>query len=538
MFFGPTSLKMSAMTIDSPDVTSQIDILCSSILTSNFDAVSTPALLLLFKIIVNIQANPQDAKFRQISRDSKALSCVVHCRGGLDFLLACGFSSDGTKYVLPVAGEGGEGQEARLAAAAASLQASLDQLNVPKEDRAQPKARPATQTPAALAPAPAAAFDLFKSNFRKVSEIDGGITVKDGLNPFASSSSGPGSSNSSSSSSGSSSSSSSRISSSSSSGGGSGGGINSMDEQLVLLSKRREELEGRVEDVERLTEVILYSPHERAPVGDMDTAHNEDDPKATGAGSSSSSSSSFAASDPSLMSALKNRLLHPAENAPLTTRTVRELAKAKTARVYARALVRVRLPDKSLLQGYFHPREGLWEVYLWVSQCLVPPEQFDPAYTPTGPSLSSSSSSSKKNKNPYPFELYTTPPRQVHWPIAPYSASLQADLARSQRAGIAGTAPAGHSLLELQLAPACLLNLAWTADLPEGYRTASAGRMVREEIMSRSDGKDGPRAQYPVGEKLVSGDRGGAAGGARAKEGSQEESRAEGKGTKPKWLKI
>lgn len=68
-----------------------------------------------------------------------------------------------------------------------------------------------------------------------------------------------------------------------------------------------------------------------------------------------------------------------------------------------------RLPDRLCLQGYFHPRHTVADVYAWVYSCLsVSPQQAHTAETadPVASALQS-------------FELYTSPPRTVLSPYAP-----------------------------------------------------------------------------------------------------------------------
>ena len=115
------------------------------------------------------------------------------------------------------------------------------------------------------------------------------------------------------------------------------------------------------------------------------------------------------------------------EDAPLTTKALRDLEKAKKEKVYARTIVRVRFPDRVCLQGFFHPRETVDDLYLWVSSCL---EQ-SPVTTNDGPSShtvhtdngfeggpnrlrgATAAKIVDIGKRPIEFELYSTPPHRV-----------------------------------------------------------------------------------------------------------------------------
>lgn len=60
------------------------------------------------------------------------------------------------------------------------------------------------------------------------------------------------------------------------------------------------------------------------------------------------------------------------EDKPFTTAALREFEKAKGEKVYSKVVVKVKLPEGVTLQGYFHPRSLLIDVYSWVGTCLTP----------------------------------------------------------------------------------------------------------------------------------------------------------------------
>jgi hypothetical protein len=279
-----------------------------------------------------------------------------------------------------------------------------------------------------------------------------------------------------------------------------------------------------------------------------------------GSSSSSSSRADKEQSDSLLISAaLKQRLLHPADEAPLTTRAVRDLQKLKNERVYSRALVKVRLPDKTQLSAYFHPREGMWEVYAWLSDSLSPALLAAAAAAAVDGEAGQEATGGAKqaaaggrggrgNKSgpslpEFPFELYVAPPRQVLRPVAPWFQT------GSQDKGDGGEAVDITSLSALHLSPAALLNLSWTSAAAAAVAAQAPGAAFREELLGAADRKGPGEPSFPVGESLLSKvvdqkdtrATGGSKLGAAAAGGAEGDSEADAKPIskpRPKWLKI
>lgn len=126
-----------------------------------------------------------------------------------------------------------------------------------------------------------------------------------------------------------------------------------MEEQLEQLNKRRLEIEGKIEDVARNTEVgepqkiscatdgivsflkALF-PNSKGEVESMPPLENWDE---SGNDDSSSSSSSGAGGVPK---SLISKILKKEEETPLTTKAYKDLQKAQKARIYSKTLIRVK----------------------------------------------------------------------------------------------------------------------------------------------------------------------------------------------------
>lgn len=494
-----------------------------SILSSNFDAVSTPACILILKILINVILH-DDPKYRNVSRGGKVFAAVIACAGGEELMQSIGFLLIDGKYVLSDQAV----DRARLLEACTALDAALNALNVPQTNR--PKV-PSTLPASTLQSAPAFEFDPFKSFSRKVADSGTGQST---LSRPADH----------------------------------GATISTTDAQLSRLLKRRYELEGRVEDVARCTELMLYSSGGSQSTAFTVTADNgkmildtETEPSA----STPTSQSSKEPSDSSLLAAsLKKKLLHPADEAPLTTRAVRELQTLQTARVYSRVVVRVRMPDKSQIQAYFHPREGMWEVYAWLASCLVGGISEDSrgatggseAMNVTFAGSTGSGRTGSQSCPAYAFELYTSPPRTVQRPVAPYTRIDTQFLPASSTGGSESGAnsypiPDSFSLQGLKMTPAALLNFAWLeSSITATSKQSSA--IFQDHVLIAADGKS-VESQYPIGERIATGpistmfgasSVGGAGGiGVSGEDMSmdvaevKEESRAK-VGHKPKWFKM
>ncbi len=357
--------------------------LLQSLLKTHFDAVSRPAVLMLAKYIFNIWAAPLESKFRVIFLDNRLfLDRVQNCAGALAFLSGIGFvacdvsgrralrlpiqtAPVSTSFANATALE--EEQETAEAAllepAVRALEMALVELQVPESERPTPVNRAAMlrQRKQDREHIPPVAFDPYKTYVRRVADVnpDGSVSIT------AIPSSGPGGS--------------------------------STDARLATLAARRQELEGNLLDAAgEPTEVLLPANTASAKSGDNNVVVDADDERAPGDGRL-------------LAAALMEKIKRPIDKTPFTTAALRALKKAQTELVYARTLVRVRLPERVVLQRRFHPRNTLQDVHQWVRSCL---------------------------RDGTAFELYVAPPRQT----------LPDDIT---------------TLLDKQFVPATWINLSW-----------------------------------------------------------------------------
>lgn len=153
------------------------------------------------------------------------------------------------------------------------------------------------------------------------------------------------------------------------------------------------------------------------------------------------------------------------DDEPMTTAAVRELRKLQKEKVYRYTLLRVKFPDRVCIQGYFHLRHTLLDVYEWVRSCLRVDDRGEELVEIEDKGLSED----KNKKNPSGsdffrlFELYTSPPRCVLHPYAKSGCDEESYFS---------TDPGSRSsqgvrylpLVEAHLVPAALIHLTWGPD--------------------------------------------------------------------------
>lgn len=262
-------------------------------------------------------------------------------------------------------------------------------------------------------------------------------------------------------------------------------GGSATESELTKLAARRAELEGLSEHVQRETHAVLPSSQSSAA------------PSKAGAAPPVEEESNGLP-----LSALKRLGAAKEEDAPLTTQALRDLQRAQKERVYSRSLVRVRFPDRVELVGYFHPRHLLADVYSWVAQSVGWEGDALTAFLDL-------------------FEL-SLPPRSV---LPPYPSI---NMKKRRVDGQEGS----RSLGDLQLVPACVLNLSWRSPRPTETPGSYLVSSIRESASTES------HAVVPSGVRLVE------PSAAAAEEGQQVvavgEAKAENKPRRgqPKWLKV
>lgn len=153
---------------------------------------------------------------------------------------------------------------------------------------------------------------------------------------------------------------------------------------------------------------------------------------------------------------------------PLTTKAFRDLEKAQNERIYDRILVRIRFPDRTCIQGYFHPSHKMLDVYDWINSCL------DNTFAVIG-------SDTVDKGTRFSFELYTSPPKQM------YASTNE------------------KTLNELRLVPAVMFILSWSFPIDSkntlSEKRLNYGSYFRAELLVQSSNSD-VRA-YPEGKSLI-----------------------------------
>ena len=265
------------------------------------------------------------------------------------------------------------------------------------------------------------------------------------------------------------------------------------------------------------------------------------------------------------------------EEEPMTTAAVRELRQLQKERVYSYTLLRVKFPDRVCIQGYFHIRHTVLDVYEWVYSCLN-------LYSEEKGGIKDTTNDNKKNQSGSNFfrlfELYTSPPRCVLHPYAKSSSEKESYSSSNASESTGGVKYL--PLIEAHLVPAALIHLNWGPDHPEYkdisksmpsismFASASAasssasassssedtdsamtvrpllGQYLSQTLLSHASSKDSKESStltsaYPLGAALGPGLPGSTStAGANTADGKSNNSdKTEGKEkSKPKWLKI
>lgn len=145
---------------------------------------------------------------------------------------------------------------------------------------------------------------------------------------------------------------------------------------------------------------------------------------------------------------------------PMTTAAVRELRRLQKERVYTHALIRVHFPDRVCVQGYFHVRHSLRDVYEWVYSIL----NLDNVKM----AEKKSGKASLGDGEDYfqVFELYTSPPRCSLHPYSKSSGDNEASSSSSSGAANSTDKANYLTLIEAHLVPAALVYLSWGPSHP------------------------------------------------------------------------
>lgn len=266
------------------------------LLSTNFDVATKPAITTLYKYIANISYYPHEEKYKTINTANKVfLDKVAPARNIEQVFLAFGFEKIVSgHWKLIEASKEVNAVERRINEALTAINNAMDELQIPEEER--PKVNP----PVVQSSTPFE-FDPFKS-----------LLVRNAIQPTRD--------------------------------------ISTTDIKLEQLQKRRRELEGSPEMVQRETEVrlflllaflsflllifsLIYIYIQAVfPAGPSSSSNSASTVLENG------SSSDAGGVSKSIM----QKILKGEEEAPLTTKAVRDLQKAQTERIHSRTLIRIR----------------------------------------------------------------------------------------------------------------------------------------------------------------------------------------------------
>ncbi len=391
-----------------------------NMLSSNFDAILKIGLIAIMKYIVNIIAYPEDEKYRTINVTNKTFEeKILPIKGAIEFFYSLQFIESNTKGVpaLVLINKSTNEISNIMFEAKKCLDNALDTLQVPEDERPSSKSITAnTKNNMTMT-----SFDPYKP-----------VIARTANQPPRTES--------------------------------------ITDKKLEELNIRRRKLEGNIENVVRQTLVLL--PKVDGSVASIqeylvDQGPNPED-------ESSSNDSKIVAKS------MMKKIVNSGQEAPLTTKAIRDLEKAQKERVFSQTLIRVKFPDRICIQGYFHPRNTMLDVYEWITECLI---HIPVPITKTAVSVSKNKQGEINDIPGNIFELYTTPPKQIF---------LQ-----------------NKTLHDLKLVPAAIFHLAWKSkEIEDAIRSKAvvgnaAGAYIHPSLFLQSSSKNDSNGYFPVGEKLI-----------------------------------
>ena len=118
------------------------------------------------------------------------------------------------------------------------------------------------------------------------------------------------------------------------------------EQALKVLETNRVKLEGLVDSVQRETEVFYPRSDNISIQNNFSAVSKEDSQLVRNLDENREDQSILAKSASDRMKKI------PISDAPLTTRAIRDLEKAKKERVYSKSLIRVKFPDKLIIQVF------------------------------------------------------------------------------------------------------------------------------------------------------------------------------------------
>jgi hypothetical protein len=136
------------------------------LLAQNFDRISTPAVITIFKYFSNIVSNPMESKFKSINLTNKVfLDKVKPVKFALEYLASVGFVSSGSSTIVYPSDD-----TEHLKAQLQLLDGAMNRLQIPMDDR--PRLLVASPTDPRMSTVTLAPFDPFKASVvRQASQV-------------------------------------------------------------------------------------------------------------------------------------------------------------------------------------------------------------------------------------------------------------------------------------------------------------------------------------------------------------------------------
>ena len=139
-----------------------------------------------------------------------------------------------------------------------------------------------------------------------------------------------------------------------------------------------------------------------------------------------------------------------------------------------------RFPDRVSLQGYFHPRDTVQDVYEWVAGCL-------------NGEGSGGDNNNKVGSEHWCFELYTSPPRTV---LSPHSSNANSSSKGSESDQKNGSdAP---TLASIGFVPAAVIYLAWKSNSKSHGKEVQVGGYFLPALLEAAVSEE-RGASIPIG---------------------------------------
>ena len=345
-----------------------LDLALQTLLKNNFDVDSSTCIVTLMKILDNLLQKPGNEKVRSIRLQNAAFAIKVGQRkGGVDFLLACGFTyqQEPQQLLQPVQSAAephflnllpsNEDTGHLVAARRMLLMCATHELKMKAEEL--PKFVPPT-APITMAPS-APRTSASASSSTSFNPYQG--HRYDGLSASVGATLGP-----------------------------DGKYVSPTEQKLAKLKHKQAKLQ----------ETMHLPIEDRGLVASLPGNAASTQPVASAAAASHTNEGK---SDSSLLAAYAKKQMEQSKqqaNAGFTTKAMRDLAKMEKSKVYSHVILSIQFPDGSSLRGKFLPLESVARVQQVIIECCS-----EDAFAGEGGQNIASKAGSL-------LELYITPPRR------------------------------------------------------------------------------------------------------------------------------